>query len=229
MKTREQVISPTAIITVEEDSVKFFPKKNYLNEVLESIEPFIQAEVNKRVGNLPPEKVSEIKQNVRIKLWQALQRGSIQYPFAYTRLIIKSVFGDLGRERQFYALSYDEYGEVSQGKVLVNLGVDWDNPEDTVVQEEVMADRLKVIVEAIARLPTRSRLAMICSILERVDDVVQLKRIFESYHVPIEMEAWPDDPMAMQRLKALLYNARRKIAQFMKNDAAISTGDATYG
>ncbi len=42
-------------------------------------------------------------------------------------------------------------------------------------------------------------------------------RQFESYHVPIDMEEWPDDPVETQRLKALLSSARKKIVQFFRD------------
>lgn len=228
MKAQEQEMSPAKIIIIQGDSVKLFEDKKYLDEVLERVEPFIHIEVEKRASNLSPEKVNEIKQNVRIKLWRALQQRVIQNPVAYTRVIIKSVFGDLGREsKRLYSLSCDDYGEVIQGSALVNLSEGWDNPEYIVEQEETTAHRLQVIVEAISLLPPRQRQAIVCSLLQRIDNATQLKKVFELYQVPIEMEDWPDDPEEVQRLKALVSIARRKIAQFMNNGVSVSRGNVS--
>lgn len=223
MKTQEQSTSPIEIITNGNESVKFFEDKKALEEVLESLDPFIIAEVEKRAYDISPEKRNEIKQNVRIKLWRALQERIIQSPPAYIRTIIKNEFNDLGRGRKLLEqLSLDDNGEVKYGQILVNMSEGWGNPEHVVEAREEVANRLRIAVEAISVLPRRQRLAMVCSLLERVDDVIQLKEVFGQYQVYVEMESWPDDEMDVGRLKALITVARRKIAAFMSNSASVS-------
>jgi DNA-directed RNA polymerase specialized sigma24 family protein len=223
MKTQKQQTLPIEIITIGEDSVKLSEDKNVLEELLERLDLFINAEVEKRSNGLVPQEQDEIKQNVRIKLWRALQVRIIQYPLAYVRTIIKNEFNDLGRGRKFpEQLLLDDYGEVKQGQILANLSEGWGNPEHVVEQNEDVANLLNVAVEAISVLPRRQQLAIVCSLLERVDNVIYLKKVFEKYQVQVEMEDWPNDEMDVQRLKALISVARPKIVEFMSNNVAVS-------
>lgn len=225
---QEQHTFPTEIITVKEEEVKLFEEKKDLDEFLVQIDPFIIAEVEKCGRWLPEQKRDMIKQNVRIKLWHALEVRAIRYPRAYIRTIIKNELNDLGRERKPpKQLPLDDYGEVSQGIVLVHLSEGWGNPEHIVEQREEIASYLDTAAEAMLVLPPRQQLAMVCSLLQRIDDVMRLKKVFEFYHVPIEMEDWPDDVVDAQRLKALISVARRKIARFMEDNAQISRRDVS--
>src|SRR5450755_493008 len=189
MKMQEYLSFPTEIITVEEASVKLFEGKKIMGELLAGLDPFIIAEVGKRAYGLSEQKRDEISQNVRIKLWRALEKRAILYPCAYVRTIVKNTFNDLGRECLLpEPVSLDEYGEVSRGSVLVNLSEGWENPEQVVEQREVMANWLEIASEAILLLPPRQQVAMVCSLFQHIDDVVQLKQVFELYEVPIKVE-----------------------------------------
>lgn len=224
----KQLAFPTEIITVKEEEVKLFEEKKDLDEFLVQIDPFIIAEVEKCGRCLPEQKRDVIKQNVRIKLWHALEVRAIRYPRAYIRTIIKNALNDLGREcKPPEQLPLDDYGEVSQGIVLVYLSEGWGNPEQVVVQREDMDNRLDMASEAMLVLPPRQQLAMVCSLIKRVDDIVQLKNAFGLHQVPIEMEDWPDDVVDAQRLKALISVARHKIARFMEDNAQISRRDVS--
>ena len=221
MKMQEHLPFPTEIITVEEAYVKLFEDKKVVEELLERLDPFIVAEVGKRAYGLSEQKQDEISQNVRIKLWHALEKRIIVYPRAYVRTIIKNTFNDLGRECLLPELvSLDEYGEVSRGSVVVNLSEEWENPEQVVEQREAMANWLEIASEALLLLPPRQQVAIVCSLFQHIDDVVKLKQVFERYEVPIEMEDWPNDVEEKQRLKALVSVARRKVAQFIENNFA---------
>ncbi|HYL45303.1 MAG TPA: hypothetical protein VEU97_18140 [Ktedonobacteraceae bacterium] len=226
MKTWYHSTSSIKIISADERFVKFVENKKALEVLLERFDPFINIEVERRANGLSLEKRNEIKQNVRIKLWRALQVRIIQFPPAYLRTIIKNEFNDLGRRHKFpEQLSLDDYGEVKQGQILVNLSEEWGNPEHIVEQSDDVANLLNAAVEAISGLPHRQQLAMVCSLLERVDDVILLKKIFELHQVHIEMEDWPNDEMDVRRLKALISVARRKIARFMSRSTTISGRD----
>jgi DNA-directed RNA polymerase specialized sigma24 family protein len=223
-----QATNYNAIITAETEFVKLSEDKKVLNEILERLDSFIVTEVEKRAYGLSLEKLNEMKQNVRIKLWRALQARSIQYPFAYVRTIIINEFNDLGRGRKpLEQIVLDDYGEVNQGQVLVNLSEGWGDPEHALEQREAVESYLDVTVEAISTLPRRQQLAMVCLLLERIDDIIQLKEVFERYQIPIEVEDWPNDKVDKQRLKALISVARRKIAQFIENSEQISGRDVS--
>lgn len=214
---------PTKIITVEEASVKLFEDTKVMGELLTRLDPFIIAEVGKRAYGLSEQKRDEISQNVRIKLWRALEMRVISYPYAYVRTIIKNTFNDLGREcLPPEQVSLDEYGEVSHGSVLVHLSEGWENPEQVVEQKEALTNWLEIASAAILLLPPRQQISMVCSLFQHIDDVVKLKKVFELYEVPIVMEDWPNDVEEKQRLRALVSVARRKVALFIENNVANS-------
>lgn len=224
----KQLAFPTEIITVKDEDVKLFADKEVVAELLERLDPLIIVEVKVRSYGLSEQVQSEICQNVRIKMWHALEERVIRNPRAYVRAIIKNEFNDLGRGRKLpEQLSLDDYGEVSQGTVLVYSSEGWGNPEQVVVQREDMDNRLDMASEAMLVLPPRQQLALVCSLIKRVDDIVQLKNAFDSHQVPIELEEWPDDLVEAQRLKALISAARQKITRFMEDNAQISRRDVS--
>ena len=219
MKSTDQTTSHITIITAEPENVKFFVNKKLLEYKLECLDPIVIAEVEKRAYGFAPQQLSEIKQNVRIKLWHALEAQIILYPHAYIRVIVQSVFNDLGRGRKPpEPLPLDNYGEVNQGRILINQSEGWGNPEQVAEQRENATCCLALAVEAISKLPPKQKLAMICLLLERVDDVEQLKEMFERLQIHFDIDSWPKDKADAQRLRALIFVARRKIADFMNDN-----------
>lgn len=215
-----KIVNPTPshamIIASESENVKLFVSKKLTEDTLESFETIISMEVAKRASGLAPGLVAEIKQNVRIKLWRAIEARLIHYPPAYIKAIVTSVFNDLGRGRKLpESLSLDDYGEVKQGRVLINQSEGWGNPEQIAEQREKVADYLASTVEAILKLPPRQKQAMLCLIIDRFDDIEQLQETFERFHIPFDMYSWPEDKAEAQRLRASIYAARPKMADCM--------------
>ena len=159
--------------------------------------------------------IDELVQRVRIKFWQALERRHILYPHAYIKLIIKSEFVDMSRQRKsFLPLPTDEewsYGEAGE------LGVrNMPDPADEVEQEMEAFDFLNETIQAVLGLPPRQQLALICSLQDRVDDLVQLVNAFKAYRIDIEGIQWPTEKAEKQLLQASLTPARKTLAKKMK-------------
>ncbi len=222
MKSARLTTPHATIIAVESENVKIPENKKALEDQLECLEPIVTAEVEKRAHGLAPDQLSEIKQNVRIKLWHALESQLILYPRAYIRVIVQNVFYDLGRVRKPpEPLPLDDYGEINQGRVLINQSEEWGNPEQVAEQRENAAHCLALAVEAISRLPRRQKIAMICFLHDRVDDVEQLREAFESFQMPPDIDGWPTDKADARRLRALISVARHKVAAYLNGKGTV--------
>ncbi|TMD76042.1 MAG: sigma-70 family RNA polymerase sigma factor, partial [Chloroflexi bacterium] len=127
--------------------------------------------------------LDEIIQRVRIKLWQALEKRDIRYPYAYIKLIIQSEFIDMKRRQKPYlSVSIDEGLTHAEVEIATRHMAD---PAETVAQQMDASTCLKEMIQAVLALPPRQQNAMICSLKERVDDLRQLIEAFKVYKMDI--------------------------------------------
>lgn len=155
--------------------------------------------------------LDEVIQRVRIKLWQALEKRDILYPYAYIKLIINSEFIDMTR-RQKLTLSLPSGDELISSEIEIVAGL-MDDPAETVTQQIEASDYLKSVIQAIVALPPRQRYAVICSLKERVDDLRQLIDAFRAYKVDIQTVQWPATKAEKQLLRASLPPAKKALAK----------------
>lgn len=162
--------------------------------------------------------IDEIVQNVRIKLWKASGERSIESPKAYIRQMVHNEFIDaLRRRKRLLPLPIDEDGELYQGDLLlVKPGEDSTDPVDVIEQEEAVAELLKKLIDGVSTLPTIQQRAAICSLKDRVNDSLQLIETFRGRDIEVEPIEWPDDKIDVQRLKASLSAARKKLELYME-------------
>ena len=159
--------------------------------------------------------IDELAQCVRIKLWQALAKRDIHYPYAYIKLMVRNEFIDRIR-RQKPVVLLPTYEEFVQNQVPGVLDRYVPDPADELEQREETSARLREIVQAVLALPPRQRFAMICLLRDRVDNLVQLVEAFKAYKVDIEGIGWPVDKEEKQLLQASLVPARKTIAKNMR-------------
>src|SRR5438270_10396947 len=132
--------------------------------------------------------LDEVIQRVRIKLWQALEKRDIRYPYAYVKLIIQSEFIDMTRRQKPYlSLSIDEELTHAEVEIAARHMAD---PAETVAQQMDASTCLKEMIQAVLALPPRQQNAMICSLKERVDDLRQLIEAFKVYKMDIQAIQW---------------------------------------
>ncbi len=155
--------------------------------------------------------LDEIIQRVRIKLWQALEKRDIHYPYAYIKLIIQSEFIDMKRRKKLYlSLSIDE--ELTHDEVEIAARHTAD-PAETMAQKIDASTCLKEMIQAVLALPPRQQYAMLCSLKERVDDLRQLIEAFKAYKLDIQAIQWPAGKAEKQLLHASLVPAKKTLAK----------------
>ena len=155
--------------------------------------------------------LDEIIQRVRIKLWQALEKRDIHYPYAYIKLIIQSEFIDMKRRKKPYlSLSTDEGLIHDEVEITARHMAD---PAETMAQEIDASTCLKEMTQAVLALPPRQQYAIICSLKERVDDLRQLIEAFKEQKMDIQAIEWPAGKAEKRLLHASLVPAKKTLAK----------------
>ncbi|SRR6266487_1463769 len=161
--------------------------------------------------------IDELIQRTRIKLWDALQKRSIECLKAYIASIVRrGIIDMIRRHRRHISLSLDEYGELHQGTLLVQPGEGMRDPAYEFEQREMSVEYITRIVIAILTLPDAQRFAMICALKELLDDVRLLGQVLSTYNIDINTIAWPDDPRGRHTLQVSLSYARKKLRILLK-------------
>jgi DNA-directed RNA polymerase specialized sigma24 family protein len=209
-------------------------EKNRLSaaEILEQLDPYIIALVKQQVRQNPAIahpavldlEIDELVQRIRIKFWHALEEKPIEYPKAYVRRIVHSEFIDMTRRRKPLAsLSLDQEGEIYHGEAMVAMGEDMADPACVIEERTTVRRRLDEVAGAVLRLPRRQRHVMICSLRDRVDNLIQLSAAFRERHVNIERWQWPAQKAEKQRLRASLSAARLALSKSLKDVPCLRT------
>jgi RNA polymerase sigma factor (sigma-70 family) len=161
--------------------------------------------------------IDELIQRVRIKFWRALERRPILYPHNYIKRIIRSEIIDMQRQRKpSVPLPTDDDDQWLFWELNGLIIADTHDPADEVEQRLESSSLLERTVPLVLGLPPRQRLAMMCALYEKVDDLVQLVDCFKAYHSDIETLQWPTEPHERRVLQASLVVARHTIARQMQ-------------
>jgi DNA-directed RNA polymerase specialized sigma24 family protein len=199
-----------------------------IEEVLEQLDPYIIALVKQQMRQNPDIahpavldlEIDELVQRIRIKFWHALEEKPIEYPKAYVRRIVHSEFIDMTRRRKPLAsLPLDQEGEIYHGEAMVAVSEDMADPACVIEERTTVRHRMDEVAGAVLQLPRRQRHVMICSLRDRVDNLIQLSAAFRERHVNIERWQWPAQKAEKQRLRASLSAARLALSRYLKGTA----------
>lgn len=161
--------------------------------------------------------IDEVVQRVRIKFWRALERRPILYPHNYIKRIIRSEIIDMQRQRRPYVSLPTNEDEQWQFWEMNGIAiVDRHDPADEIEQKMESALLLERAISLVLNLPPRQRLAMMCSLQEKVDDLVQLAGCLKAHDADIETLHWPAETHERRVLQASLVAARQTIARRMQ-------------
>ena len=191
-----------------------------ITELLEDYNQYIVALAWKSClrGAMPSERLSgaidELTQNVRLKLWQAMQKQAINHIKAYIRRIVQHEAVNILRQEKYKPASplpINEEGELYQGHLLAGAGGNMQDALDKIEQEETIADFTTIAAGVIQKLPPRQQRAMICTLKDRIDDALPLLQALMDCEIDINNISWPEEKEDAQRLKASLSAVRKKL------------------
>jgi hypothetical protein len=210
---------------VIEQTIAFSTQKESSEAVLERCNWYIEAQAKRVVRRYPvlaqqaaaDLEIDELVQRVRIKFWRALERRPILYPYNYIKSIIHSEIIDMARQRKPYLpLPTDEEEQRRFWEMNGFFLADEHDPADEVEQQMESTLLLERTIPLVLNLPPRQRLAMMCALQEKVDDLMQLVDHFKDYQTDIEALRWPTEQHERRVLQASLVVARQTIARKMQ-------------
>jgi len=92
------------------------------------------------------------------------------------------------------------------------------NPANELDDQMEKMDFLNDLAAALSNLAPRQRRAMICMLLDKVDDPLPLKQALKSNHIDASGMCWPSNKAEKRLLQASLPAARRALANLMHID-----------
>jgi DNA-directed RNA polymerase specialized sigma24 family protein len=201
-----------------------------INAILHHYDPYIEKLIWHKMprGIVPIEvldlEIDELAQITRYKLWLVLRREPITNIKAYIRCIVNHEVINLIRRQKSHSvqpLMVDEQGELCDGRLLIALSEGMRDPSYEIEQEEMAKDCMLQMTEFVEALPPRQKYAIICSLKDRVDDLLQLIDTFMYHDIDIETVRWPTNKHDIQNLKASLSVARKKL-EFLKRTRRVT-------
>lgn len=195
-----------------------------IDRILEDHDAFIISLARKNIPHIvtSPEvldlDIDELAQNSRIKLWITSQKYQIINLKAYIRCIVRTQSVNMVREHQsVLPLPTDEEGELYQGNLLVTPSEGMRDPVEELEQEETITECITNTIDEVLKLPPRQQLSMIYSLKEDLDDLLLLVNAFQDRGVDIEMMNCPEEKEDVQRNRASLSVARKKLRALKKS------------
>lgn len=189
-----------------------------VNEVLEQYDEYIEALAWKNIPHsvVPSEvldlEIDELAQKSRIKFWLASKKRQIIHPKAYIRCIVQTEIVDILRQHKpTLPLPTDEDGELYQGDLLVTPSEGMQDPLDEFEHEEMTVELINKAVDDMLKLPACQQRAMIASLKDQIDNVLLLIGAFKDHQINIEEVNWPEEKKEVQRMRASLSIARKKM------------------
>jgi RNA polymerase sigma factor (sigma-70 family) len=193
-----------------------------IDEVEEYYE-YILAVTRRQVpSNIGPIDSEDIAQEAFIKLWGVSCKQSIENPKAYIRRIVHTTVVDTLRKckLQYQAFPVDEDGEIQEGNLVVIPSAELRNPETILEEKETAEERMGGLVSVVSELHPRQRHSAICTLKDRVDDLLQLVDALQEKGIESGMQ-WPVEATERQRLQASYSPAKRRVASSMGVDLSL--------
>ncbi|MBV9258866.1 MAG: sigma-70 family RNA polymerase sigma factor [Ktedonobacteraceae bacterium] len=186
---------------------------------LEALNEYIKNLAKKHVPHsyIPAElidlEIDEIAQKTRVKFWMAQQRNSISHPHAYIRVIIMNVVADTVRTyKRMSRLPLDSDGELCQEGISRFVEREMQDPADEIEREEAFIETLMMAVKYVQILPPRQREAVMHALKKYMVDLPPpLTEVLALHGLELESITWPTERDEIQRLRASLSIAQKKL------------------
>jgi hypothetical protein len=93
----------------------------------------------------------------------------------------------------------------------------WQDVAEKLEQEEMTGEAMSMIVDEIFRLPARQLQALLYSLRDQIEDFLPLVEALKDRKMEVEEMSWPGEREEVQRLRASLSVARKKLRS-LKDD-----------
>lgn len=196
-----------------------------INKILEQYDGFIQYMARKNVprniilsGEIATE-IDDLAQNIRLKLWQALQKREIHNVKSYIRAIAYNEGINIVRlQEPTMRIITNEEGELPQACALVAAGQEVYDPTQNIEVEEMLGSYKSNLTENVVKLPKQQQRAMINSLKDQIADMLPLVDMFLPHGIDVESLAWPEAENELRSSRVSLSVARKKLRISMKGE-----------
>ncbi len=166
--------------------------------------------------------LQDIAQEAWVSFSRKAENGDIDNIEAYIAQIIRNKFRDHLRQEKrrsqlptislsaFAENPYLEFAAISREGLI--------NPSNELDEQLEKMDFLDNLAAALPKLAPRQRCAMICTLLDKVDDPLPFKQALKSNHIDASGMRWPSNKAQKRLLQASLPAARRALANLMQID-----------
>ena len=194
-----------------------------IDEMLEYYEYILAVTWRQVPSNIGPIDSEDIAQEAFMKLWIISQKQPIENPKAYIRRIVHTTVVDMVRKCKphlYQALPVDEDGEIQEGNLVVIPGAELADPEAILEEKEAVEELMGELVDVVSELRPRQMHSTICTLKDRVDDLIQFVDALQEKGIESELQ-WPLGTTERQRLQASYSPAKRKVASFIGADLSL--------
>ena len=194
-----------------------------IDEMLEYYEYILAVTWRQVPSNIGPIDSEDVAQEAFMKLWIISQKQPIENPKAYIRRIVRTTVVDMVRKFKphlYQALPVDEDGEIQEGNLVVIPGAELGDPEAILEEKEAVEELMGELVDVVSELRPRQMHSTICTLKDRVDDLIQLVDALQEKGIESELQ-WPLGTTERQRLQASYSPAKRKVASYIGVDLSL--------
>ena len=194
-----------------------------IDEMLEYYEYILAVTWRQVPSNIGPIDSEDVAQEAFMKLWIISQKQPIENPKAYIRRIVHTTVVDMVRKFKphlYQALPVDEDGEIQEGNLVVIPGAELGDPEAILEEKEAVEELMGELVDVVSELRPRQMHSTICTLKDRVDDLLQFVDALQEKGIESELQ-WPLGTTERQRLQASYSPAKRKVASFIGADLSL--------
>ncbi len=195
-----------------------------INEILQQHDSLILYLARKNIPrNIVPVwkidmEIDDLAQNIRSKLWTALQRREIYDMKSYIRGIVRNEIVNMVRQHEpTTRLVTNDDGEPSQTFVVVAASQEAYDPVENVELDEMLESYSSKLTQEVVKLPLHQRHAMICTLKDQIADLLPLADMFSPYEVDVESLEWPEAENELRSSRVSLSIARKKLRASKEN------------
>jgi hypothetical protein len=156
--------------------------------------------------------IDDLAQKVRIRVWQAWCKQHIENPRAYIKRVVHNEnISCLRQRKNVMSLPLNEDGELNNDDRLFGEHAGPQDPQQQFEQEETIRDYIDQTADVVATLPRTQQRAILCSLKDRVDDLLTWTHTLQQRGLDIGSVHWPTDSEELQALRSSASIARKKL------------------